>query len=62
MAADEFGILLDLYHTIEQKFSKVTRQQQDLTEKLDLKIKETEMLQNAKSTKDQSLPLSITWR
>ena len=60
MAADEFIILLDLYQAIEQKFSKVTRQQQDLTEKLDLKIKETEML--SIELKDQSLPLSITWR
>jgi|688.fasta_scaffold298156_2 hypothetical protein len=60
MAADEFVILLDLYQAIEQKFSKVTRQQQDLTEKLDLKIKETEML--SIELKDQSLPLSITWR
>lgn len=60
MVADEFVILLDLYQTIEQKFSKVTRQQQDLTEKLDLKIKETEML--SIELKDQSLPLSITWR
>lgn len=60
MAADEFVILLDLYQTIEQKFSKVTRQQRDLTEKLDLKIKETEML--SIELKDQSLPLSITWR
>ena len=60
MAADEFVILLDLYQTIEQKFNKVTRQQQDLTEKLDLKIKETEML--SIELKDQSLPLSITWR
>lgn len=58
MVADEFVILLDLYQAIEQKFSKVTRQQQDLTEKLDLKIKETEML--SIKMKDQSLPLSIT--
>ena len=62
MAVDEIGIVLDLCKKIEQKFEEMTRQQQDLTEKLDNKIKETICLNGQSLARNQSLPLSMTWR
>jgi ABC-type Fe3+-hydroxamate transport system substrate-binding protein len=62
MAVDEIGIVLDLCKKIEQKFEEMTRQQQDLTEKLDNKIKETKCLHGQSLARNQSFPLSMTWR
>lgn len=62
MAVDEIGIVLDLCKKIEQRFEEMTRQQQDLTEKLDNKIQETKCLNGQSLARNQSFPLSMTWR
>ena len=59
MSTDEYGIFLDWYEKIEQKFSTIQQKQKDLTVKLDDKIKEAET-NNIQAIKvNQSLPLSM---
>jgi len=59
MANDDYCKLLDWCERIEEKFSNLHQKQNDLTIKLDRKIKEAENIHHEPVRISQSLPLSM---
>jgi hypothetical protein len=61
MSTDTASWLQDIKEKLEVKFGGVTQKQQELVDRIDLKIKETQEIQEYHSVY-QSLPLSMTCR
>lgn len=58
MITEEYVLLVDLLEKVDRKFNGVSKKQDDLTEKIEDKIKETKKIEEHKIL-TYSLPLSI---
>jgi adenine-specific DNA methylase len=58
MITEEYALLVDLLEKVDLKFNGVSKKQDDLTEKIEDKIKETKKIEEYKKL-CYSLPLSM---